>query len=137
VVIPESCRFEVNRLLVPGESVEYAIKDMECLIKSLGLRSRIEVKIKPPLYASYELKRSEPIVKVFEGAYLEVFGKAPEYGYNKSITDANTITGEGGIPCIHLGPKPGGSHQANEYVEVDWLPMISKVYALMAARFLA
>jgi len=137
VVVPESCRFEVNRLLVPGESVETAIEDMERLIEGLGLRSRIEVRTKPPVYAGYELKRGEPIVEILDEAYREVFGKAPVYGYEKSITDANTITGEGGIPCVHLGPKPGGSHQANEYVELDWLPKVSKVYALMAARFLA
>lgn len=136
VVVPASCRFEVNRLLVPGETVEYATKDMERLVKSLKLKSKVEVKTKPPLYASYELKRTDPLVKIFDEAYLEVFGIAPEYSYSKSITDANTITGEGGIPCIHLGPKPGGTHQRNEYVELDWLPKVSKAYALIAAKFL-
>ena len=137
VVVPASCHFEVNRLLVPGESVDYVVKDMERLIKSLKLKSTVEVKIKPPLYASYEIRRTEPIVKVFDDAYREVFGAAPEYGYPKSITDANTISGEGGIPCIHLGPKPGGTHQRNEYVELDWLPKVSRTYALIAANFLS
>jgi acetylornithine deacetylase/succinyl-diaminopimelate desuccinylase-like protein len=137
VVVPATCRFEVNRLLVPGETAATAIADMEHLIKGLNLKSRVEVKTKPPLYASYEIKRSEPIVKVFDEAYREAFGVAPEYGYHKSITDANTITGEGGIPCIHLGPKPGGTHQKNEYVELDWLPKVSKAYALMAAKYLS
>jgi acetylornithine deacetylase/succinyl-diaminopimelate desuccinylase-like protein len=110
---------------------------MEHLIEGLNLKSRVEVKTKPPLYASYEIKRSEPIVKVFDEAYREAFGVAPKYSYHKSITDANTITGEGGIPCIHLGPKPGGTHQKNEYVELDWLPKVSKAYALMAAKYLS
>jgi acetylornithine deacetylase/succinyl-diaminopimelate desuccinylase family protein len=136
VVVPASCRFEVNRLLVPGETLDYVIRDMQRLIKSLKLKSLVEVKTKPPLYASYEIKKTEPIVKAFEEAYLEVFNVAPEYSYSKSITDANTIAGEGGIPCIHLGPKPGGSHQRNEYVELDWLPKTSKAYALIAAKFL-
>jgi succinyl-diaminopimelate desuccinylase len=137
VVVPATCRFEVNRLLVPGETVESAVEDMEHLIKGLKLKSRVEVRTKPPFYASYEIKKSEPIVKVFDEAYREVFERAPEYGYHKSITDANTITGEGGIPCIHLGPKPGGTHQMNEYVELDWLPRISRVFAIMAAKFLS
>ncbi len=137
VVVPATCRIEVNRLLVPGETVEYAVKDMERLVKSLKLRSTVEVKTKPPLYASYEMKKTEPIVKVFDEAYREAFGSTPEYGYHKSITDANTITGEGGIPCIHLGPKPGGTHQRNEYVELDWLPKVSKAYAIIVAKFLA
>ena len=137
VVVPATCRFEVNRLTVPGESVEYAVKDMERLVKSLKLGSNVEVKTKAPLYASYEIKKTEPLVKVFDEAYREVFDRAPVYSYSKSITDANTITGEGGIPCIHLGPGPWVPHQKNEYVELDWLPKISKAYTLLAAKFLA
>jgi acetylornithine deacetylase/succinyl-diaminopimelate desuccinylase family protein len=136
VVVPASCRFEVNRLLVPGETVEYAVKDMIRLVKSLNLRSEVEVKTKPPLYAAYEMKKTEPIIRLFDEVYREVVGKAPLYNYSKSITDANTFTGEGGIPCLHLGPKPGGAHQKNEYVELDWLPLVSKMDALIAARFL-
>jgi acetylornithine deacetylase/succinyl-diaminopimelate desuccinylase family protein len=136
VVVPASCRFEVNRLLVPGETVEYAVKDMTRLVKNLKLKSDVEVNTKPPLYAAYEMKRTEPIIKIFDEVYKEVVGKAPLYNYSKSITDANTFTGEGGIPCLHLGPKPGGAHQKNEYVELDWLPLVSKMYALIAARFL-
>jgi succinyl-diaminopimelate desuccinylase len=136
VVVPASCRFEVNRLLVPGETVEYAVEDMTRLVKNLKLKSDVEVNTKPPLYAAYEMKRTEPIIKIFDEVYREVVGKAPLYNYSKSITDANTFTGEGGIPCLHLGPKPGGAHQKNEYVELDWLPLVSKMYALIAARFL-
>jgi succinyl-diaminopimelate desuccinylase len=136
VVVPASCRFEVNRLLVPGETVEYAVKDMTRLVKNLKLKSDVEVNTKPPLYAAYEMKRTEPIIKIFDEVYREVVGKAPLYNYSKSITDANTFTGEGGIPCLHLGPKPGGAHQKNEYVELDWLPLVSKMYVLIAARFL-
>lgn len=136
VVVPASCRFEVNRLLVPGETVEYAVEDMTRLVKNLKLKSDVEVNTKPPLYAAYEMKRTEPIIKIFDEVYKEVVGKAPLYNYSKSITDANTFTGEGGIPCLHLGPKPGGAHQKNEYVELDWLPLVSKMYVLIAARFL-
>jgi acetylornithine deacetylase/succinyl-diaminopimelate desuccinylase family protein len=137
VVVPAQCRFEVNRLIVPGETVEYAIKDMERLVKGLKLKSSVEVKTKAPLYASYEIKKSEPLVKVFEWAYKEVFDTTPTYSYVKSITDANTIAGEGGIPVVHLGPKSFGPHQKNEYVYVDWLPKVSEANALLAAKFLA
>jgi len=46
------------------------------------------------------------------------------------------FTGEFGIPCVHLGPKRGGTHQPNEYVPLDWLQPVAKMYALIAARFL-
>ena len=48
VVVPENARFEVNRLLVPGESIDYALEDMETLIQSLDINSEATVAINPP-----------------------------------------------------------------------------------------
>lgn len=136
VVIPERCRFEVNRLLVPGETVETAIEDMERLVGSLGLEADVEVGIKPPRYEAFVMDRGEPIIRVFDGVYREVMGKEPLYEHAYGITDANIFAGEGGIPCLHLGPARGGAHQKNEYVPLEWLPPVSEMYALIAARFL-
>jgi len=136
VVIPAAARFEVNRLLVPGETVQTAIADMERLVRSLNLRSEVEVKTKPPRYEAYVMRRDEPILKAFDPVYREVMGKAPLYEYAYGITDANIFAGEGGIPCLHLGPKRGGAHEKNEYVPLDWLPPMSRMYAMIADRFL-
>jgi len=136
VVVPARCRFEVNRLLVPGETVETAIKDMERLVESLDLEANVEVKTKPPKYEAYVMEKSDPILQIFDEIYQEVMGKEPLYEYASGITDANIFAGEGGISCLHLGPERGGAHQKNEYVPLDWLPPVSKMYALIAARFL-
>ena len=136
VVVPAYCRFEVNRLTVPGETKESVIRDMEELINSLGLEADVEVGVKPPYYASYVMDENEPLVQVFKEAYTEVLGVKPVFAYKSSITDANTFAGEGGIPCIHLGPFDGGAHQKNEYTLLDSMPPVSKVYALMADKFL-
>jgi acetylornithine deacetylase/succinyl-diaminopimelate desuccinylase-like protein len=136
VVVPAGCRFEVNRLLVPGETVQTAIEDMERLIGSIGLESEVEVGTKPPRYEAYVMGRDEEIIRVFDHVYKEVMGVEPVYEYACGITDANIFAGEGGIPCLHLGPQRGGAHQRNEYVLLDWLLPVSKMYALIAARFL-
>ena len=136
VVVPAECRFEVNRLTVPGETVEGVIKDMEDLIASLNLDVNVEVKTKAPLYASYVLDKETPFVKLFDETYRDVMGKECVYEYSSSITDANTFTGEGGIPCMHLGPYAGGTHQKNEYTKLDDIPEVTKVYTELAARFL-
>ena len=137
VVVPAMCRFEVNRLLVPGETVEGAVSDMEELVASLGLRSRVEVGTKPPVYESFEMDPQEPILRLFHGVYREVMGREPVYQYSKSITDANTLAGVGGLPCLHLGPRRGNTHQANEYVPLDWLKPVSEMYTKIALRYLS
>ena len=137
VVVPAECRFEVNRLIVPGETVESVIQDMENLIDSLKLEAQVEVKTKAPLYASYIMDRNHPFVDLFDKTYLDVIGQKCHYRYGSSITDANTFAGEGNIPCMHLGPPSGGSHQKNEYTILDSLPPVVKFYAEFAARFLS
>jgi succinyl-diaminopimelate desuccinylase len=136
VVVPSTCRFEINRLLVPGETVESAVKDMENLVEKLNLEAQVIIKSKPPFYVSYVLDKSQPIIQTFDWAYREVMGKKPHYGYSSSITDANIFAGEGGIPCVHFGPYPGGPHQKNEYTLIDSLQPVSKVFAIMGAKFL-
>ncbi|MFQ5820834.1 MAG: M20 family metallopeptidase [Candidatus Heimdallarchaeota archaeon] len=140
VIVPANVRFEVNRLIVPGETVQTAIEDMERLVESLNLKAEVEVKTKPPRYEAYVMDKNEPIIQVFDSVYTDVMGQTPFYDYSRGITDANIFAGEGGIPCLHLGPGrdkgKGGAHQKNEYVRLEWLPLISKMYALIAARFL-
>ena len=136
VVVPAYCRFEVNRLIVPGETVESAIKDMEELVDSLDLESSVEVKVKPPKYESFEIDPEEPILKLFHGVYTDVMDVEPQYQYSKSITDASTFAGVGGLPCLHLGPKRGDTHKANEYVPLSWLPPVSEMYTRIALSYL-
>jgi len=136
VAVPDRCRFEVNRLLVPGETIATAVEDMEELVRSLGLKAEVDVGIKPPKYEPFIIGKDEPILKVFHGVYREVMGLEPAYEYSLGITDANVFAGEKSIPCLHLGPQRGGAHQPNEYVPLEWLGPISRMYTLIAARFL-
>ncbi len=135
VVVPDSCRFEINRLLVPGETAAMALKDMEGLVESLDLVAEVEVGLKPPQYEPFLMDSQEPIVEIFDGVYRQVMGSQPVYGYKRGITDAN-VFGEKGIPCVHLGPARGNVHQPNEYVDLEWLEPLAEMFALTAARFL-
>jgi succinyl-diaminopimelate desuccinylase len=137
VVIPASARFEVNRLLVPGESIQYALDDMHRLVDSLHLKSDVEIGVKPPKYEPYTCTMDELIMKTLDGVYRDVMGHAPLYEYAYGITNANIFQGEQGIPCVHIGPQRGEAHGANEYVKLEWLPPVSRMYALIAARYLA
>jgi acetylornithine deacetylase/succinyl-diaminopimelate desuccinylase family protein len=137
VVVPDRCRFEVNRLLVPGESVSSAVEDMRKLVKSLNLEAEAQVGTKPPFYESFEMSRELPIVRIFSEAFREVRGREPEFQYSSSITDGNVFTGEGGIPSIHIGPEGEAAHQPNECVHLDSLLPTTKIYVKMASKFLA
>lgn len=136
VVVPDHCRVEINRLLVPGETADTALHDMEKLVESLNLKAQVKVALKPPRYEPFLMSGHEPILKVFHQVYREVMGVDPVYGHGEGITDAN-VFGERDIPCLHLGPARGNVHQPNEYVSLDWLQPLSTMYTLIASRFLA
>jgi acetylornithine deacetylase/succinyl-diaminopimelate desuccinylase-like protein len=135
VVVPDRCRLEINRLLVPGESADTALEDMKELVGSLDLKAKARVDLKPPRYEPFLVSRNTPIMRTFEQVYRQVLGRDPVYAHCEGITDAN-VFGERGIPCLHLGPVRGNVHQPNEYVDLDGLPPLSTMYALIAARFL-
>ena len=78
VVVPESARFEVNRLIVPGESIQYALDDMGRLVKSLDLKSEVDIGVKPPRYEPYICTRDEPLMKILHEKYQQVMGKEPD-----------------------------------------------------------
>ncbi len=136
VVVPESARFEVNRLIVPGESIQYALEDMGKLVKSLDLKSEVEVDVKPPKYEPYICTKDEPLMKILHEKYQKVMRKEPLYEHAYGITNANIFQGEQGIPCIHIGPERGGAHQPNEHVKLEWLPKVSEMYARIALDYL-
>jgi succinyl-diaminopimelate desuccinylase len=137
VVVPASARFEVNRLLVPGETIQFALDDMRRLVDSLNLKSEVEIAVKPPKYEPYTCSKDEPIMRTLHGVYTDVMGRPPLYEYAYGITNANIFQGEGGIPCVHIGPQRGEAHGANEYVKLEWLPPVSRMYALITDRYLS
>jgi succinyl-diaminopimelate desuccinylase len=136
VVVPENARFEVNRLLVPGETVSSAIADMKKLISSLNLRAKVDIKIKPPQYEPFVMEKSDQIIQLFDSVYADTFQRAPTYGYSKGITDANIYMTKKNTKCINFGPKGEGIHQKNESVYLDWLPKASEIYAKLAVLYL-
>lgn len=136
VVVPESARFEVNRLIVPGESLQYALDDMGRLVKSLDLKSEVDIDVKPPKYEPYICTRDEPLMRILHEKYQQVMEKEPLYEHAYGITNANIFQGEQGIPCIHIGPERGGAHQPNEHVKLEWLPPVSEMYARIAMSYL-
>jgi acetylornithine deacetylase/succinyl-diaminopimelate desuccinylase-like protein len=136
VVVPENARFEVNRLLVPGESIQYALDDMRYLVESLELRSEIDIGVKSPKYESYVCSKDEPLMQILNSVYLEVMGREPIYEYAYGVTNANIFQGEQGITCIHLGPQRGGAHQPNEHVKLAWLPPVLEMYVKVALGYL-
>ncbi|MEM7800086.1 MAG: M20/M25/M40 family metallo-hydrolase [Chloroflexota bacterium] len=136
IVVPERCEIIITRLTIPGENRETALKDMQDLVASLHLACEVEIETPPPFYDPYTISRATPFAQTFDSVYAQVVGQAPHYRFLQGITDANIYVAEGGIPTINFGPLGAGPHEKDEYVEIDSLVPVARVFAETTARYL-
>ena len=51
------------------------------------------------------------------------------------VNDGNSFSALGGVPAITHGPRAGGQHTVNEWVEIDDLVRVALLYAATAVEF--
>ena len=111
IVVPEKCEVMITRLTVPGETKETAVWEMEELVQSLRLQSKVEVTTCPPSYDPYCLAESTPVLPVFTQVYEKIIGRKPCFSGHSGVTDANVFVAEGGIPtCCFWSEGRRSSH---------------------------
>ena len=137
IVVPEHCEVIITRLTIPGETQKVAIQDMQELIDSLGLESKVEIETPPPCYHPYFLNEDTPILDLFKQAYRNITGNEPYFSGHRGIVDANVFFGEGNIPTVVFGPKGANHHCPAEYVEKGTLEPVARVFVETACRYLS
>ena len=60
--------------------------------------------------------------------------RLPE-GAKPFVDDGNSFWALAGIPAITHGPRAGGQHTVSEWVEIDDLVRVAKLYAATAILF--
>lgn len=138
-MVPNWSRIEVDRRLVPGETREQVLQQIQAEIDALcekhpGLQATITEKIWWP---GYEIDESEPIVAVASGAFAKVVGRRPEIGVKDAGTDASWIHSLAGIPVIMFSPGDGlRAMNADENVSITDMMIATKVIAQIIADVL-
>ena len=135
VVVPERCEVIVTRMLVPGETRDEAVAQLEEIIADLRLQSIVTVETPPPSYQPFQLDADGPAVRAFRSAYSRIHGRPPVLAGLMGIADNNIYVAEGGIPTIAHGPSGKGLHEADEFVEVASLAPCVDVLVETALSF--
>ncbi len=140
--IPEKAAFILDRSFVPGEEMCHEIKVLKKIIDNAYnngiLDSRVQVTVKErnrptPACKPYFVSPDDDFVKFVTDKVIEVYGNY-EYGIGYSVADENRLA-EIGIPTIVLGPKGGGCHCANEWVDVESLQKLVECYQKILKDF--
>ena len=138
-VIPDLCRIEIDRRLLPGETPEYALKQIiEAVAKAKAVDSAIDASVKvleewPPMEVAPEEPIVQALARVVEartGAKPKLFGKA-------AGTDASWLVRDAKIPTVLYGPgDPRFSHTPDEHVELEKVTEAARVFAVLAGDIL-
>ena len=77
----------------------------------------------------YEVAPDAPLAAALAAALERVTGRPLPVAGTKSVTDANIITREGGIPALCYGPNGTTAHADEEFVATADLVRAARVYA--------
>jgi len=136
ITVPEYCEAMVNKQLVPGEDRKQVLENLDFYINSLNLKAKVDIDILPPYYPPYRISEPDQYLEIFKKAFKEVTAAELETDCGTSVSDANCLTGEGGIPTICFGPSGGNLHSANEWVWIDQIYKTIDVYLVALSRML-
>ncbi len=127
-VVPEKCKFEADRRLVPGEDAHTAINQIKVALKRLPIYYKMRVTVSQ---MPYSLPRNSFIARYLKSLTGREF--AGVYGY----TEARLYKDIADIDCAVFGPGTlKGIHGPNEFVRVSDLEKGTMYYSRIINQWL-
>jgi acetylornithine deacetylase/succinyl-diaminopimelate desuccinylase-like protein len=129
-VIPNRCRLSVDRRMLPGETTESVMAELEGMIRSISVPGiGVDIEMRPGHWDPYLISDKEPIVQGLIDAYQRCTGNEPVVRTKLACTDGSHIYHMGKIPAVLFGPGiPEMSHQVDEYVPIKNLVAATDVF---------
>lgn len=131
ILVPEHAQVVLDRHILPGQTIDGAVRDIEALIRSLSIASqwRVTWDDRPtPAPAPYIVDRASRFVQSTRKRVEEQLGGPVRYALARSVADTNHFAVTGGIPTLVYGPEGGNTCQANEYVGIESTLRVARAY---------
>jgi succinyl-diaminopimelate desuccinylase len=140
-VVPGECSFEIDRRLIPGETKESVVAEIESELDRVAAedpRFRYTLLIDPDsrFIPANLTEPDSPLVQAVWNATRTVRGQEPEFFVQWAGATDGRFYRQIGIDTVGLGPGGENAHGANEAVYVDDLVTQAKIYALTIERLL-
>jgi len=139
--VPDNCEFLIDRHLVPPETPDSAVAQINELIAQMKKEGILQGNAtadlkqrKTPFLKPYATPKEHPFTKFVDACVKEKFGKT-YYSYGLSVADDNIFGADLNLPVITIGPKGEGCHAAGECVlKSSYLELI-ETYKMLLSRF--
>jgi acetylornithine deacetylase/succinyl-diaminopimelate desuccinylase family protein len=138
-IVPESCKIEMDRRLLPGETRATAMQEIREILDAFSETVeplRYELFSEGEVAGNINTPPEAPFVKAASQVLSTVSGEVrPLNGYTQT-SDGRWFARDG-IPIILFGPSdPAVAHAADEQVSQDQLVEATRFYALLALHWL-
>jgi acetylornithine deacetylase len=139
ILVPEESHVYVDRHILPGQSPEEAAAQIEQIVQDTPIESTYTLtwdERPTPAPAPYLVPADSRLVQTVKRCMERELGQPARLWLQRSVADTNHFAVHGGIPTLVWGPQGGNTCRANEYVEVDSMPAVTRTYVQTALDFL-
>jgi succinyl-diaminopimelate desuccinylase len=131
-IVLDSCVAFGDVRLLPGITQEFIESRIKEKLESLD----INYKLTPIIYVpAVAVDKNEPLVQILQQNAKEILNKELILEGSGPWSDM-WMFAEKGIPAVNFGCEGKGLHARDEYVEIDSVIEVTKIYALTALDFL-
>jgi acetylornithine deacetylase/succinyl-diaminopimelate desuccinylase family protein len=135
-VVPDVCRFTVDRRTNPDEDHEMEKRRLVGLIERGGDGTNVSIRVIQEGQSAAS-SMEQPLARTLSDAVTHVTGQAPEAEMCPGLLETRFYAAAG-VPAYAYGPGLlSVSHGPNEFVRISRMVECAKIYALVAAGQLA
>jgi acetylornithine deacetylase/succinyl-diaminopimelate desuccinylase-like protein len=133
---PQECRLSGTRRWLPGRGRAEVEREFRGLLAGVGRDTGTTVAAEfQTIRDAFRLDTASPLVAAFQQACAAVRGAPLPLGPKPFIDDGNSFYALRNVPAITHGPEAGGQHTVNEWVSIDDLVRVARLYARTALLF--
>ncbi|MCH7813792.1 MAG: YgeY family selenium metabolism-linked hydrolase [Planctomycetes bacterium] len=146
--VPDGAFIHLDRRLTVGDTKASALGEVRQAVKRAGVTAKVEVlRYAQPSYTGlvYETEKYFPTwcepedavqVQAAVETCADLFGRRPKPSRWTFSTNAVSIAGMYGIPCVGYGPAPEDvAHTVNDSVPIEHLVKCAAFYAAFPGRY--
>lgn len=135
--VPDRCFIEIDRRMLPGESVENVLRDYQTIVDSIQQADpQARFEMEQPMLIDHAMA-TDPITPVATCAQktLKQLGREAHFCGVPFGSDASKLSRQG-VPSVIIGPGSiDQAHAAIEYVELDQVELAFEFYRRFLLNF--
>jgi acetylornithine deacetylase/succinyl-diaminopimelate desuccinylase-like protein len=135
--IPTECKIVGTRRFGSDTDFGRVKEELQRLVASAEMPGGIMVETRVQKVAdSYRIDSSEPIVQSLATAYHAATDRTLPTGATAICGNLPWFVRDAGIPAVYHGPDQASAHADVEYVSLDELVRVTRVYVALATDYL-